>query len=70
MSEPRTMTGKEAYEEDVRRRPYYHNGAKRRSWDQLDDVIQWSWNRKPTPREYPACGERATPLPQTAHTHV
>lgn len=50
----RPMTGREAYEEDVRRRPTYDNGAPRRSWDQLDDIAQLSWTRNPTPRDYPA----------------
>jgi hypothetical protein len=46
------MTGKEAYEEDVRRSPLYHDGSPRKVWDQLSEAVQWSWNRNPTPREY------------------
>lgn len=47
------MTGREAYEEDVRRCPNYGaSGGPRRQWHQLEDYIQASWNRKPTPREY------------------
>jgi hypothetical protein len=70
MSDARTMTGQQAYEDNVRRRPYYHNGDPRRSWDQLDEVTQWSWNKNPTPREHAACGERATPLPHAAHANA
>lgn len=48
------MTGKEAYEEDVRRKPTYHTGEPRKTWDELDSVEQWSWNKDPQPREYDA----------------
>ena len=47
------MTGKEAYEEDVRRCPIYpHNGEQRPSWDELPDVAKCTWNKNPTPREF------------------
>ena len=47
------MTGREAYKEDVRRKPTYHNGQPRKQWDDLDAIAQWSWNRNPTPRDWP-----------------
>ena len=46
------LTGKQAYEEDVRRMPTYHDGTPRRPWERLDEVTQWSWNRNPTPRNW------------------
>lgn len=46
------MTGKEAYKEDVRRSPLYHDGSPRKAWDQLGEAAQWSWSRNPVPREY------------------
>lgn len=53
------MTGREAYEEDVRRRPLYENGAPRPDWDDLDEHAQWSWNKSPTPREWAKKGRAA-----------
>lgn len=44
--------GQAAYEEDCARRPTYPDGAVRRTWCQLSDVVRWSWERQPTPREY------------------
>ena len=50
---PKAMTGEEAYNEDRRRVPDYpHNGQPRPLWHQLDDVVQDSWNRNPTPRSF------------------
>jgi hypothetical protein len=46
------MTGEQAYEEDVRRSPLYHDGSPRKAWDQLSEAAQWNWNRDPTPREH------------------
>ena len=37
--------GQAAYEEDVRRKPLYHDGTPRKRWDELDEIIQWSWGR-------------------------
>jgi hypothetical protein len=39
------LLGREAYEEDVRLNPTYDKGVPRPSWDELDEVVQWSWNR-------------------------
>jgi len=39
------MSGKEAYERDLERRPFYHDGTKRRSWDALSEIARWSWCR-------------------------
>lgn len=46
------MTGREAYEEDCRRCPTYHNGEKRLAWEHLGRWCQATWDRNPTPREY------------------
>lgn len=46
------MTGKQAYEEDCRRRPTYHDGTKRQHWDQLDKIAKDSWDRNPVPRNW------------------
>ncbi len=46
------MTGREAYEDDVRRCPTYVDGTARDTWEQLSDLARTSWNRDPTPREY------------------
>ncbi len=43
---------REAYEEDVRRHPTYHDGSPRPPWHRLDENAQWSWERNPTPRYY------------------
>ena len=40
--EPR---GKADYEADCTKTPNYHDGAPRKSWNQLGEVEQWSWNR-------------------------
>ncbi len=34
-----------AYEADMKARPNYHDGTPRKTWDQLCEVAQWSWNR-------------------------
>jgi hypothetical protein len=44
------MTAQEAYEEDVRRHPLYHDGTPRKSWD---EVARQSWEKNPTPRDWP-----------------
>lgn len=46
------MTGREAYEADVRRRPTYPDGAPRKTWEQLCDVARWSWERGLTPDDW------------------
>jgi len=33
------MTGKEAYELDCARQPNYHDGTKRKTWEQLPDYV-------------------------------
>ena len=47
----RTYTPREAYEEDCRRQPLYHDGGVRPSWERLSDVAKWSWVKNPTPRK-------------------
>jgi hypothetical protein len=49
--------GQTAYEEDVRRKPNYHprvdgTVVPRKTWDELDMVVQRSWELNPTPREW------------------
>jgi hypothetical protein len=49
--------GQIAYEEDVRRKPGYHPRVDgtvrpRRTWDELDRVVQQSWELNPTPRDW------------------
>jgi len=46
--------GQIAYEEDCRRKPYYRTSTKalRRTWDQLGEHEQQSWERNPTPRDW------------------
>lgn len=41
--------GQKAYEADIKRNPFYHDGTRRRSWDDLSDIARWSWNKAPTP---------------------
>lgn len=38
-------TGKFAYEMDLKHRPTYHDGTKRKSWDELGEVEKQSWNK-------------------------
>ncbi len=40
--------GRIAYEADIRAQPLYHDGTPRRTWNQLPDYAQWSWERNPT----------------------
>ncbi len=37
--------GKADYEADVLKRPTYHDGAPRKTWEQLGSLEQWSWNK-------------------------
>lgn len=47
----RAYTPREAYEEDCRRNPLYHDGGVRRSWDELGREERGTWVRNPWPRE-------------------
>ena len=38
--------GRLAYEADCLAIPTYHDGAPRKSWDQLDETARWSWERE------------------------
>lgn len=53
-AEPKKTPGQIAYEEDCRRKPYYRTSTKalRRTWDQLGEHEQRSWERNPTPRDW------------------
>ena len=37
--------GQAAYEADVKRRPFYHDGTKRKAWEDLCNTSKWSWER-------------------------
>ena len=37
--------GQAAYEADVKRRPFYHDGTKRKAWAQLCSVARYSWEK-------------------------
>jgi len=39
--------GRRAYEDDVRRRPFYETGEPRVSWDALPEYACQSWERNP-----------------------
>ena len=36
--------GRALYEEDCRKRPTYHDGTPRKSWDQLTRIARLSWS--------------------------
>lgn len=42
--------GQSAYMRDVAKCPNYHTGQARPSWERLDAVTRWSWERNPTDR--------------------
>ncbi|MCK9987767.1 MAG: hypothetical protein AzoDbin1_04239 [Azoarcus sp.] len=46
---PKTL-GQLAYERDLERQPKYQDGGRRRTWNELSEVAQWSWNRNPSDR--------------------
>ena len=57
-------TPQQAYEEDCRRCPRYHDLTSRLVWHQLSPWKQQSWIDDPTPRKYPdkdALDERLDP---------
>ena len=45
--------GERAYNIDCERKPTYHDGSLRLCWSQLSRHVQDSWERNPTPREWP-----------------
>lgn len=47
--------GQLAYEEDVRRMPYYPSGTcgPRQSWELLEPAVRQAWEKNPTPRGQP-----------------
>jgi len=47
----------EAYNEDLKRCPLYHDGTPRKAFAALDNIARLSWERDPRPRRiYPTCG--------------
>jgi hypothetical protein len=47
--------GHAAYLEDCVRKPTYHTGEPRPTWQSLDEWARWSWEREPTPRQWSTC---------------
>jgi len=45
MSESHKSAGQLAYEADVRRRPTYHNGTARPTWEMLSEWKRQTWER-------------------------
>ena len=45
--------GQLAYERDVSIEPRYNDGSPRKTWDELDEIARWSWERNPTVRAQP-----------------
>lgn len=46
---PTKSAGQIAYEADVAARPFYHDGAPRKSWDELSELARSTWIKNPTP---------------------
>lgn len=44
--------GHNAYIEDCKRKPNYHTGEPRRTWEDLPEYIQATWEKNPTSRAY------------------
>lgn len=47
----REQAGRNAYAEDCRRQPNYHDDMPRKAWADLGEIERESWIRNPTPRE-------------------
>jgi hypothetical protein len=37
------------YEQDVQRKPHYHDGNPRKAWEQLQEIVRWTWERRHIP---------------------
>jgi len=37
------------YEQDVQRKPLYHDGTPRKAWEQLREIVKWTWERRHMP---------------------
>lgn len=37
--------GKKAYEADLAKKPNYHDGTKRKTWQELPEFARWSWEK-------------------------
>ena len=52
------------YESDVQRKPLYHDGTPRKAWDQLREIVRWTWERRHVPLALLVLSLAAcTPLP-------
>ena len=51
-SGPYRTPDRAAFECDLLRRPNYHDGAPRRTWEQLGEPERGTWRRNPTPRDW------------------
>ena len=40
------LNGRDLYEADLIARPHYHDGTKRKTWQQLGDLERRSWERR------------------------
>lgn len=45
MTQQHTQDGPTAYAADLAKRPTYHDGTPRKTWEQLCPIAQWSWSR-------------------------
>ena len=36
------------YEADVQKKPLYHTGQPRKTWEELSEITRWSWERGAT----------------------
>ena len=54
----RRSPGQIAYEADVRRHPTYHDGKPRKAWEDLAEIVRWSWEKNPQARRWGAPAER------------
>ena len=37
------------YESDVQQKPLYHDGTPRKTWEQLEELVRWTWERRHIP---------------------
>lgn len=61
--------GKLSYLSDVKKNPFYHNGTKRKSWEELSQIAKDSWNYLPlmVPERYPCSLKDISPFVPSVH---
>ena len=57
------QAARKEYENDVARRPTYHDGTARNTWGQLSDIAKYSWMR-PMPDPAPPAPRGLSPFPE------